>query len=110
MLISNKWVFAVKYGADGRPERFKARLVARGYSQQYGIDYEDTFAPVIRFDSLRVLLAIAAKSCMKIHLIDAQNAYLSCELNKEILIEVSERVNYLEGHVLLVLQSLYGLK
>ena len=103
MLISNKWVFAVKYRADGRPERFKARLVARGYSQQYGIDYEDTFAPVIQFDFLRVLLAIAAKSCMKIYLIDAQNTYFSCILNKKILMEVLEGVDYLERYILLVL-------
>jgi len=55
-------------------------------------------------------LAITAKSYMKIHLMNAQNAYLGCELDKEILMEVSEGVDCPEGHVLLVLQSLYRLK
>ncbi|EEA19268.1 hypothetical protein PMAA_015260 [Talaromyces marneffei ATCC 18224] len=58
-VISCKWVFDIKYQADGRIERFKARLVARGFSQQEGLDFEDTFAPVIRLESLRVLFAIA---------------------------------------------------
>jgi hypothetical protein len=109
-IISCKWVFLVKYGTDGRPERFKARLVARGFTQQFGVDYEDTFAPVIRFDSLRVLLALAAKFGWIIHMMDAQNAYLNSELDKEIYMEVPEGVDHLPGQVCELLKSLYGLK
>jgi transposase InsO family protein len=75
-VISCKWVFDLKYGADGRLERFKARLVARGFSQQEGLDFEDTFAPVIRLESLRVLFAIAASYGMVVHLLDATNAFV----------------------------------
>ena len=74
-IVSCKWVFSVKYGTDGRPERFKARLVARGFTQQFGVDYENTFAPVIRFDSLRILLALAARYGWIVHLMDAQVRY-----------------------------------
>ncbi len=109
-IISCKWVFLVKYGTDGRPERFKARLVARGFTQQFGVDYEDTFAPVIRFDSLRVLLALAAKFGWIIHMMDAQNAYLNSELDKDIYMEVPEGVDHLPGQVCELLKSLYGLK
>ncbi len=109
-VVSCKWVFLVKYGTDGRPERFKARLVARGFTQQFGIDYEDTFAPVIRFESLRVLFALAAREKMLIHIMDAQNAYLNSDLDKEIYMEVPEGVEASSNEVCLLLKSIYGLK
>jgi transposase InsO family protein len=108
-VVSCKWVFLVKYGTDGRPERFKARLVARGFTQQFGVNYEDTFAPVIRFESLRVLFAIAAKEKLVIHLMDAQNAYLNSDLDKELYMDAPEGVAA-EGKVCLLLKSIYGLK
>jgi hypothetical protein len=110
-VVSCRWVFAVKYGTDGCPERFKARLVARGFTQQFGVDYEDTFAPVICFESLRVLFAVAAKEKMLIHMLDAQNPYLNSDLDKEIYMEVPEGVENAErGEVCMLLKSLYGLK
>jgi hypothetical protein len=103
-------VFTIKYGTDGRPEQFKAQLVARGFTQQFELDYEDTFALVIRFDLLRILLALAARFQWKIHLMDAQNAYLGSELDKMIYIEIPESIKHLPSQVCKLLKSLYGLK
>jgi hypothetical protein len=60
-LVSTKWVFIIKVKSDGTLDRFKARLIARGFSQIYNIDYFETFAPTVQIDTLRVFLAIAAK-------------------------------------------------
>ena len=80
-VVSTKWGFLVKYNADGR---FKARLVARGFSQREGLDFEDSFAPVIRLESLRILFAIAASYGLVAHLLDATNAYVGSKIDKQI--------------------------
>ena len=59
-LVGSRWVYKVKFNADSSGERYKARLVAQGFSQQPGIDYDETFAPVTRYDSLRLIIAMAA--------------------------------------------------
>lgn len=112
-VVSTKWVFNIKYTADGRIDRFKARLVARGFSQREGLDYEDTFAPVIRLESLRILFALAATYNLKAHLLDATNAYVGSKLDKQIFMEIPEGVDpksYDPNDVCEILQSLYGLR
>lgn len=59
-IVGSRWVFKIKHKADGLIERYKARLVAKGFSQQPGTGYDETYAPVARYDSLRLLLALAA--------------------------------------------------
>jgi hypothetical protein len=64
--ISCKWVFKIKQGVNGEVERYKARLVARGFTQTYGVDYNETFAPVAKFTSIRCILALATLEDMEI--------------------------------------------
>ena len=110
--IGCKWVFKVKYGSDGKIERFKGRLVAKGYAQQYGIDYEETFSPVVRFSSIRLLLAYAVQNEMLIHQMDVVTAFLNGKLEEEIYMDQPD--GYIkpgkENLVCKLQKSLYGLK
>ncbi len=68
--VGSKWVFKVKTNADGSTERCKARLVAQGYSQKEGLDYDETFSPVVRSESVRSVIALATKNGLKLHQLD----------------------------------------
>ena len=74
--IGCKWVFTIKYKADGSIERYKARLVSKGYTQTYRIDYQETFALVAKMNSIRILLSLAANSDWSLQQFDVKNAFL----------------------------------
>ena len=61
LVVIPKWVYKIKHGADGSIEKYKVRFVARGFSRKEGINYEETFAPVVRYTSIRAIMALAAK-------------------------------------------------
>ena len=88
--ISNKWVFKAKLDELGNIIRFKARLVARGFSQVFGVDYLDTFAPVAKLAALRILLAIATTEDLEVHQMDVVTAFLIPDLEEEIYMELPE--------------------
>ena len=73
--VGCKWVFTVKVKADGNVERYKARLVAKGFTQTHGIDYQETFAPVAKINSIRVLLSIAANRDWPLHQLDVKTLF-----------------------------------
>ena len=105
--IKSKWVFKLKI--DGR---FRARLVAKGFTQIPGIDYDETFSPVARFESLRLLLALAALENWEIHQMDVKSAFLNGVLNEEIYMEQPQGFIAAgqEKKVCRLKKAIYGLK
>lgn len=77
-------VYKIKRGADGSIERYKARLVAQGFTQQRGTDYDETFSPVVRMESFRVLVALSVQFGSKLHHVDITTAFLNGDLEQEV--------------------------
>lgn len=109
-IVTCKWVFAVKYNQDDTVQKFKARLVARGFSQMHGIDYDETFAPTIRMDTLRAVLALVAIKDLETGQIDVNNAFTESTLKHLIYMSAPPGLDVKQGEYLRLLQSLYGLK
>jgi hypothetical protein len=111
--IGCKTVLKIKRGADGQILKYKARIVAKGYSQTYGVDYEETYAPVVRYYSLRMVLALSAHYNLELHHMDVKSAYLNGELEEDIYMEQPEGASVVqskEDWVCKLHKSLYGLK
>ena len=82
--VSSKWIFKTKHSADGSIENFKAKFVARGFSQKEGIDYKETFAPIARYTSIRTILTLASKIKWKLHQMDVNTSFLNGVIEEEI--------------------------
>ena len=108
--IKGGWVFRLKRDADGRVIEYKARYVARGYAQQAGVDYFETYAPVAKIKSLRFVFALAAQLKLSLHQIDFASAYLFGKLEEEVYMEQPEGFNSGDGRVCKLNKSIYGLK
>ena len=109
-VVDAKLVFDHKKDKDGRILRYKARLVARGFTQKHGVNYGETFAPTIRLDAMRIILALAAKKGWKVHQMDAVAAFLAARLQEEIFMKVPTELQQYFGKYVQILKSLYGLK
>ncbi|KAH9717287.1 retrovirus-related pol polyprotein from transposon RE1 [Citrus sinensis] len=110
--VGCRWIFTIKHKADGSIERLKARLVAKGFTQSYGIDYQETFAPVVKLNTIRVLLSLATNFDWSLHQLDIKNAFLNGDLEEEVYIEVPHGIesSHIKSKVCKLLKSLYGLK
>jgi hypothetical protein len=120
--ISSKWTFKVKTNQDGSIERYKARLLAKGFMQREGVKYTTTYAPVARMDSVRLLTALAARHGLQRRSIDFDTAYLNSTLSSNTPIYMKQPTGFTEQQsqhenqgdeselVCLLLKGIYGLK
>eukprot|EP00253_Pinus_taeda_P019857 PITA_19857 len=110
-LVRCKWVYRTKYGPDGKVDKHKARLVAKGFSQVEGIYYTETFSPVAKMNSIRLVLSLAASLKWEVHQMDVKSAFLHGDLHEEIYME--QPICFIQTDSSLVCRlkkSLYGLK
>ncbi len=109
-IVKSRWVFKMKRNQDGVVVRYKARLVAKGYTQTKGVDFNETFAPVMRTETLRYLISYATAENLEIHNMDVETAFLNGDLEEEIYMEVPEGFDEMKGKVCKLNKTLYGLK
>lgn len=105
-----KWVFKVKTNPDGSVERYKARLVVKGFSQKPGVDYDKTFSPVVRLTTVRTLLAVAVKEKLSLCQFDVSTAFLNGNVEEEIYMKQPDGYSDGTNRVCRLKRSLYGLK
>jgi histone deacetylase 1/2 len=111
-LIDSKWVYKIKKRADGQIDRYKARLVAKGFKQRYGIDYEDTFSPVVKIATIRLVLSLAVSKGWCLRQLDVQNAFLHGVLEQEVYMKQPlgfEDAKF-SSYVCKLKKAIYGLK
>ena len=111
--IGCKWVYKIKTRSDGIVDRYKAQLVSRGFTQEYGIDYEETFAPVARLSSVMTLISVSTTRKWPLFQMDVKNAFLNGELSEEVYMKLPSGYSHPPGfphRVCRLLRTLYGLE
>ena len=108
-MVECRWIFTVKLNPDGSINRYKARLVAKGYTQKYGIDYEDTFVPVAKMNTIRVLISLAANLNWPLRQFDIKNTFLNGTIDEEVYMDPLPGTRCTD-RVCKLKKALYGLK
>jgi hypothetical protein len=109
-VLGGKWVYKIKFKADGTVERYKARWVAKGYEQIEGIDFQEVFAPSSRYATLRALIALSASEGLHLHLLDIRTAFLNGLLEEEVWIQQPLGFEEDPEKACHLFKTLYGLK
>jgi histone deacetylase 1/2 len=111
-LIDCKWLYYIKKNSDGTIDRYKARLVAKGFKECYDIDYEDTFGPVVKAATIRLVLAISVSRGWSLRQLDVKNAFLHGVLEEEICMKQPHGFQdpNLPHHICKLDKALYGMK
>ena len=110
--IGCKWVLRKKYKADESLDKYKARLVAKGFTQQPSVDYVDTYSPVVKFASVRIIMVVVTRLDLELYQLDVKTAFLNGDLKEEIYMDQPDvfQIKGQEGKVCRMKKSLYGLK
>jgi hypothetical protein len=110
--IGVKWIYKTKLNEKGEVDKYKARFVAKGYAQQHGIDYTEVFAPVARWDTIRMVLAVATQRDWIVYQLDVKSAFLYKELDEDVYVEqpLGYKKKGEEYKVFKLKKALYGLK
>lgn len=111
-IVGCKWVFKIKSNPNNNEPFFKARLVAKGYSQEAGIDFKETYSPVVRYDSVRAVLSLAAAEDLEMVQFDVRTAFLYGELDEELYMEIPKGIKSVDNknYAVRLKKGLYGLK
>jgi len=109
-VIGSKWVFCIKHRPDGNVEKYKACVVAQGFTQVEGLNFNKTFTPVTKFSSFHTILALAAEHNLEFHQMDIKVAYLNGVLEEEIYMELPLGLKVPEGMVFHLIKAIYSTK
>ena len=109
-MVGCKWIYKIKTHFDGSIERYKAHLVAKGFTHEYKIDYEETFALVVHISSVRALLVVVVASKWDLFQIDAKSAFINGDLSKEVYMQAPPDLSVESNKVCHLQCALYGLK
>ena len=111
-VVASKWVYKIKHAVDGRIDKYKTRFVARGFSQKEGEDYDETFAPVARYTSIRAIISLANSMVWNLHQMDVKTTFLNGAIEEEVYIEQPQgfEVHSIDTHICRLKKALYGIK
>ena len=109
-LVGCKWVFRTKYNLDGSVSKYKARLVAKGFHQTAGVDYSETYSPVVKSSTVRVIMSLAVMQDWNVRQIDINNAFLNGDLTEDVYMQQTEGFVSEGGYICKLNKALYGLK